>query len=179
MNILLRFLSIKIIYLATILLGLFSNNLKIKTSIILLKINNYWTLKNLQNNKSNKKILILLPHCLQNSNCIYKITHDINNCRLCGKCVISSFVQYSKNINSKNFKITVANGGTLARKSIKNFMPDIILAVACERDLTSGIFDAYPFFVYGIFNSRPNGDCIDTQVNFKEIEKFLKNFIYK
>jgi hypothetical protein len=88
------------------------------------------------------------------------------------------FVQYSKNINSENLKITVANGGTLARKSIKDFMPDIILAIACERDLTSGIFDAYPFFVYGIFNSRPNGDCIDTQVNFSEVEKFLKNFFF-
>jgi hypothetical protein len=58
MNILLRFLSIKIIYLAIIFFGLFSNNLKIKTSRILLKINNYWTLKNLQNNNNpNKKIL--------------------------------------------------------------------------------------------------------------------------
>jgi hypothetical protein len=49
--------------------------------------------------------------------------------------------------------------------------PKIIIGVACERDLTSGIQDSYPIPVYGIFNRRPNGPCYDTDVDLELVEK--------
>jgi hypothetical protein len=33
-----------------------------------------------------KKILILLPHCLQISDCEIRLTHNIYNCKRCGRC---------------------------------------------------------------------------------------------
>ena len=67
--------------------------------------------------------------------------------------------------------ISIATGGTLARKVIVDKKPTVIVAVACERDLSSGIQDAYPIPVYGILNQRPYGPCVNTQVDFEKLEK--------
>jgi len=41
------------------------------------------------------EIMILLPHCLQYSECEYKITNDINNCKRCGRCCIGFIADIS------------------------------------------------------------------------------------
>jgi len=69
--------------------------------------------------------------------------------------------------------ISVATGGTLARKVIVEKRPQLVIAVACERDLTSGIKDCYPLPVIGILNDRPNGPCVDTSVDVAKIEQAL------
>jgi hypothetical protein len=71
--------------------------------------------------------------------------------------------------------MNVATGGTIARRIIKENRPDAILAVACERDLLSGILDTYPLPVLGVFNSRPNGPCINTIVDVNLVEEIIKN----
>lgn len=53
----------------------------------------------------------------------------------------------------------------------------MIIGVACERDLTSGIQDSYPIPVYGILNSRPNGPCIDTDVDLDIVEEGVRAFL--
>jgi len=63
----------------------------------------------------------------------------------------------------------VATGGTLARRLIVEIKPTLILAVACERDLVSGILDAYPIPVYGILNQRPHGPCNNTTVDLEKV----------
>jgi hypothetical protein len=55
----------------------------------------------------------------------------------------------------------------------------MILAVACERDLASGIQDTYPLPVYGILNERPFGPCLDTRVSLARLEDALKRFSQK
>jgi hypothetical protein len=47
------------------------------------------------------------------------------------------------------------------------------VAVACERDLCSGIQDAYPIPVYGILNQRPHGPCMNTQVDLDELDRVV------
>lgn len=121
-----------------------------------------------------KDILILLPHCLQFSECKYKITSDINNCRKCGKCQINDLVKLK---DKYGVEIAVATGGTLARKVVSDIKPKSIIAVACERDLTSGILDVKKIPVYGIINIRPNGPCFNTKVDINEVEKAIINFI--
>lgn len=114
------------------------------------------------------KLLILLPHCLQNHECDVKITGNVENCKACGKCKIRNLVSLSK-----RYRVTmsIATGGTLARRIVVEKKPDIIIGVACERDLTSGIQDSYPIPVYGIFNKRPNGPCFDTDVDLELVER--------
>ena len=72
--------------------------------------------------------------------------------------------------------LSVATGGTLARRIIKEKRPKAIIAVACERDLTSGIVDSYPLPVIGILNQRPFGPCINTRVDMKDVQEALEYF---
>ncbi len=121
-----------------------------------------------------EKMLILLPHCLQNHNCAVRITGNVQNCKACGKCKIKDLAALS---DKYHVHVAVATGGTLARKIVVDKRPKIIIAVACERDLTSGIQDAYPIPVFGIFNRRPFGPCYDTDVDIDLVEKGLKSFL--
>jgi len=52
--------------------------------------------------------------------------------------------------------------------------PDLIIAVACKRDLISGIRDAEPFLVYGVFNKIKNESCINTTVAIEDIYAILE-----
>lgn len=110
--------------------------------------------------------LVLLPHCIQLEECELKITKDIFVCKKCGKCDIKDLANIAEKYK---LKMCVATGGTIARRIVKEVKPDLIVAVACERDLLSGIQDTYPIPVIGILNKRPNGDCINTKVDIKPI----------
>jgi hypothetical protein len=121
------------------------------------------------------KLLILLPHCLQNHECAVRITGDVvENCEACGRCKIMDLVALSKKYH---VPISVATGGTLARKIVVEKKPKVIIGVACERDLTSGIQDSYPIPVFGIFNRRPFGPCFDTDVDLEMVEKGILTFL--
>ena len=118
--------------------------------------------------------LILLPHCIQMFDCEIKITGDVNKCVRCNQCDISGLAQLAEQFG---IPIAVATGGTLARKIIVEQRPRFILAVACERDLTSGIRDAYPLPVVGVLNRRPHGPCFNTTIILDEVEKVLQEHI--
>lgn len=119
-------------------------------------------------------VLLLLPHCLQNSNCKYRITGSVYNCAGCGRCKIADLVKLGR---KTGVKIKVVPGGTLARKVIEEARPKAVVAVACENDLSSGIRDAYPLPVIGVLNKRPHGPCQDTDVDVPEVEKAINFFI--
>lgn len=134
-----------------------------------LKYNNDRVFKKIEKKKISK-VLILLPHCIQKYSCPFKITSSIENCKKCGQCVVGDFLH----IKSKfPVEVKIATGGTLARKHIKDSRPDIVIAVACKRDLVAGIHDAFPVNVLGVFNEIPNEPCIDTTVSIKKIEEYL------
>lgn len=120
------------------------------------------------------RILILLPHCIQLFDCEIKVTGDINKCVLCGRCDIKGLVDIGRKYG---IDISVATGGTLARKVIVEKRPKLVLAVACERDLTSGIKDCYPLPVIGVLNLRPHGPCFNTIVDVLAIDAALKQVL--
>ena len=65
-------------------------------------------------------------------------------------------------------------GGELARKLIREHKPSRIIAVACERDLVSGIQDVAPVIpTFAVPNCRPEGPCKNTVVDIKRIEEAL------
>ncbi|WP_088536800.1 DUF116 domain-containing protein [Geobacter sp. DSM 9736] len=120
------------------------------------------------------RVLILLPHCLQLFDCEIKVTGDINKCVRCGRCDIKGLAELAQRYN---IDISVATGGTLARKVIIEKRPKLVVAVACERDLTSGIKDCYPLPVIGILNNRPFGPCINTKVDVAKIDEALRTVL--
>lgn len=121
-----------------------------------------------------REVLLLAPHCLQRSTCSYKITGNIDNCRRCGKCAINSLLEMR---DKYGINIGVATGGTLARKYVKDYRPKAIVAIACERDLTSGILDANPIPVLGVTNIRPNGPCNDTCISVTKVEEAIQQLV--
>nr|WP_239057707.1 DUF116 domain-containing protein [Pseudodesulfovibrio sp. JC047] len=121
-----------------------------------------------------EKILLLMPHCLQNSRCDRRLTYDINNCKRCGKCPIAGLLELH---DTYGVNLAVATGGTIARRIVVQLRPRMIIAVACHRDLSSGIQDTYPLPVYGVLNQRPNGPCLDTNVDLDEVEAMILRFI--
>lgn len=120
------------------------------------------------------KLLVLVPHCLQLATCPHKITRDPNNCKRCGGCNIGDLMKLSEEMG---FIFFVATGGTLARQVVINNRPQAVLAIACERDLMSGIQDVYPLPAVGVLNIRPNGPCYNTRVDIDEVKKTLSQII--
>lgn len=123
------------------------------------------------------RLLVVTPHCLQLASCPHKITRDpMGNCQRCGRCDIGALVALAEELG---FHFFVVTGGTLARQTVKKIRPQAVLAIACERDLTSGIQDVYPLPAVGVLNIRPNGPCYNTHVDMaavrREIEAILSN----
>ncbi|MDR0879930.1 MAG: DUF116 domain-containing protein [Clostridioides sp.] len=124
-------------------------------------------------NFASEDIIVLLPHCLQYNLCGFRITNDIENCRKCGKCNIKDLLDLK---DKYDLRVFVSTGGTLARKIIVDNRPKAVIAVACERDLTSGLRDVKGIPVMAVFNSRPNGPCFDTKVDASEVENAVLLF---
>ncbi len=120
------------------------------------------------------QLLLLAPHCLQNSACVHKVAGNVNNCRQCGQCMVSDLLQLR---DRYGIMVGMATGGTLARKYVQDYRPKAIVAIACERDLTSGILDANPVPVLGVTNLRPHGPCQDTQFSFRRVEGAIQYFL--
>ena len=121
-----------------------------------------------------ERLLVVTPHCLQLASCPHKITRDANNCKRCGGCNIGDLMKLS---DEMGFYLFVATGGTLARQIIKEKRPKAVLAIACERDLMSGIQDVYPLPAVGVLNIRPNGPCYNTKVDMDEVRNELKKIV--
>ena len=134
-----------------------------------IEVNNY-LIRTHRNLAIKGRVVILAPHCLQESHCPVKITTDINNCRRCGKCDICGLLELA---GKYGVTLRVATGGTLARKIIGETRPRGVVAIACERDLSSGIQDSNPLPEMGVLNRRPHGPCHDTKVDLNRVEEAL------
>jgi uncharacterized protein len=144
---------------------------KVRRSFI--EINNQLVLAQ-QPRTTADKLLLLMPHCLQFHECQFRITGSTVHCKRCGKCPITGLVGLSEKYG---VGLAVATGGTLARRIVVERKPRLIIAVACERDLSSGIQDSYPLPVFGVLNQRPNGPCYDTLVDLEKVEEALTTFL--
>ena len=121
-----------------------------------------------------ERILILTPHCIQKDTCVHKITRNVENCKQCGGCSVGDMLGLA---HKYGCKLAVATGGTLARQMVMQARPKAIVAVACERDLTSGIQDVFPLPVLGVLNERPYGPCFNTRVDKKKLEDAILAFL--
>ncbi len=116
------------------------------------------------------RVLLLLPHCLQVNECDVRITHNVYKCKRCGRCEIKDLIEISE---EKNLDLFVATGGSVARRVVNEGRPDAVVAIACERDLSSGIVDSFPMPVLGILNERPCGPCVNTRVDLARVREAL------
>jgi len=166
----LRALTLKVLYPLLMLLGGLSKDLRERLLVFLIDLNN--RLVRSQGPKT-KRILILIPHCLQINDCNIRVTNDIYNCKRCGRCGVSSLIDLADRYGLRLF---VATGGSMARKIVKDLRPEAVVAVACERDLSSGIVDSFPLPVLGVINLRPQGPCFNTAVDIERVKEAVEFF---
>lgn len=163
-------ITLKVLFPINLLLAKFFGWPKGKVTESFVEVNNS-LFKAAKKRIKNDRVLILLPQCLQKFDCPHKVTANIDNCKRCGECLICDIIELKERYN---LSLAIATGGTLARKVVVENRPTVIVAVACERDLTSGIQDVFPIPVYGILNQRPFGPCVNTKVNMKKLESVIK-----
>ena len=123
-----------------------------------------------------ERLLILVPHCIQKETCLHKVTQNAMNCRRCGQCQVGNLCDF---VDQYGINLAIVTGGTLARKVVKELRPKAILAIACERDLTSGIQDVFPLPVIGVLNERPFGPCLNTKVDINKVQQTIELFLKK
>jgi len=167
----LRGLFIKLGYPLMLIFGWVFRVKKEKLQRLLIDVNNRLVRSSMR--KPARKLLLLLPHCLQRSECRIKITYNVYNCEGCGECEIKNFTVLARSLGLNLF---VATGGTIARRIVVDTNPEAIVAVACERDLSSGVIDTFPLPILGIINERPFGPCFNTGVDIDKVKGAISFF---
>jgi hypothetical protein len=102
------------------------------------------------------ELLLLIPRCLS------RVTLD-TVLGLAGKYEVPVFV---------------ATRGQLARRVIRERRPRAVVAVACERDMVTGLHDvAGKVPVLGLTMTLPAGPCKDAALDYATLERYLKAFV--
>lgn len=74
--------------------------------------------------------------------------------------------------------VFVATRGQLARRVIRERRPRAVVAVACERDMVSGLHDvAGKIPVLGLTMTLPSGPCKDASLNLGQFEEWVRAYV--
>lgn len=74
--------------------------------------------------------------------------------------------------------VFVATRGQLARRVIRERRPRAVVAVACERDMVSGLHDvAGKIPVLGLTMTLPSGPCKDAMLDLPKLEDWVKSYV--
>ena len=116
------------------------------------------------------ELLLLLPHCLQWSECRQGVASDIGACRRCGQCRIGALAALAEKYG---LRAVVVGGGRRAVREVRQPGVRAVVAVACDKELVAGILATLPKPVLAVRNARPCGDCCNTTVEVAEVEKAI------
>ena len=74
--------------------------------------------------------------------------------------------------------VFVATRGQLARRVIRERRPRAVVAVACERDMVSGLHDvAGKVPVLGLTMTLPSGPCKDAGLDLQKLEEWVRAYV--
>jgi uncharacterized protein len=95
------------------------------------------------------------------------------------RCLSKNAMQGAMEISGRyGVPLFVASRGRYARQMIALRRPKRVVAVACERDLVSGIGDvARKLPVLGTTLGLPDGPCKNTEVELPMLEEQIRNFL--
>jgi len=102
------------------------------------------------------EMLILIPRCLSRS-------------------ALDGVMDIAKRYDVATF---VATRGAYARQAIRERRPRAVVAVACERDMVSGLHDvAGRLPGLGLTMQLPNGPCKDASLDLARMEEFVRKYL--
>jgi hypothetical protein len=117
-----------------------------------------------------ERVLVLLPHCLQSSSCAETLDGDVSNCAECGACGIS---ELKRLLLRYSVESRIVGGGDLALRTVREFKPDAVVGVACERELVAAIKEMKRVPVVAVSNWRPEGPCRNTRIVVERVDDAL------
>ena len=120
------------------------------------------------------RLLILLPSCLQRSECEQKVLNDTANCLRCGRCKVKDVLELA---DEYGCRCAIVAGGRLALEMARDGGVDAIVAVACEKELQEGMRAMFPKPSLGVINVRPHGPCKDTDVDLEKVDEAVRRFL--
>jgi hypothetical protein len=120
------------------------------------------------------QLLVLFPICLQCSQCPHNLMQSVENCQRCGKCKVSDLRALAEKYGCR---VQVAAGGRLALKLVKDPEVKGVVAVACSKELRTGMLAAFPKAVIGVVNIFTGEPCKDTDVNIDAVERAIRWFL--
>lgn len=124
---------------------------------------------------SPERLLLLVAHCLQYGDCGRNLLRGGGEgCARCGRCPVDAILALSERYG---VQCQVAGGGRQALARVRVPGIDAVVAVACERELVQGILGVFPKPALAVRNTRPKGDCHDTQVDLAEVERAVRELL--
>lgn len=136
----------------------------------LIRLNNAGVRKARRTRVKAAEVLLLLPSCLQASGCDRNVVGGLANCRRCGRCKIGPLLDL---VERRGVRAAMAKGGRVAVTLARQPEVKAVIAVACEKELRSGIVACLPKAVLAVVNRRPNGPCNATDVDVAEVEQAI------
>lgn len=124
-------------------------------------------------NKVNEKLfkridpkdkILVLPHCLRDSNCEAKLETSGIVCKECNRCVIGVFKHEGEKLG---YKVFIIPGSTFLKKIIEENKFKAVLGVACYQDLNLSMMKLNKFSCQGVPLLKDG--CINTKVDSKAV----------
>ncbi|MGC9516887.1 MAG: DUF116 domain-containing protein [Methanomicrobiales archaeon] len=144
----------------------FSENLGLEEKIvdqIGVEVRNKVNKKAFENAKPEEKLLIL-PHCLRNSDCEAKLESSGLICTDCNRCVIGPLKKKGEELG---YKVFIIPGSTFLKKIAEKNSFKAVLGVACYQDLNLAMMKLSKFSCQGVPLLKDG--CINTKVDYHEV----------
>jgi hypothetical protein len=144
----------------------FSENLGVDGKIvdqIGVEVRNKVNEKLFKKTKPQDKILIL-PHCLRDSECEANLETSGLVCKNCNRCVIGVLKNKGEEMG---YQVFIIPGSTFLKKIIENNDFKAVLGVACYQDLNLGMMKLSKFSCQGVPLLRDG--CVNTKVDSRAV----------
>jgi len=106
-----------------------------------------------------RRALVLLPHCIQMARCKANVLQDLGNCYECGLCSVGELLPLRI---ERGWESRISNRSHKAYHAVKEYQPDLMVAVSCADRLFKGLRKLPEIPSYLIPLDLPHGMCVDT-----------------
>lgn len=113
-----------------------------------------------------RRVLILLPHCIQLARCKADVLGDLEACYDCGLCPVGDYMNAAL-LNRWDGRIF--NRSHKAYRDAREHRPDLIVAVSCTDRLLKGLTRLPEVPSYVIPLTLGHGMCVDTEFSLPHL----------
>jgi len=113
-----------------------------------------------------RRVLILLPHCIQMARCKADVLSELEACYDCGLCPIGDYMNAAL---LSRWEGRIFNRSHKAYRDAREYRPDLIVAVSCTDRLLKGLARLPEIPSYVIPLTLGHGMCVDTEFSLPHL----------